>query len=131
MAQRKLTKEQSAKFYEEYVKAKTVGNYAGEVLTEPVWRNQVEELLAEDATGVNWSNTEIRRASHQIARADSWSSRQIRALEKNFGNSEGEMEAFQDAFGRKSISSVARHNQAQFYQFLKGYSNDWNVYFNS
>ena len=38
MSQRKLTKEQVDKFYTDYVRMKTKGNYAGKVLDEKVWK---------------------------------------------------------------------------------------------
>lgn len=134
MSQRKLTKEQVDKFYTDYVRMKTKGNYAGKVLDEKVWKNQVEELLSEDATGVNWSNTEIRKASHQIARSDSWSRKQVQQLEKNLTKEVNAdvVAAIKEEFGENvSISTLARQKQGLLFQFLSAYSGDWNQYFNS
>lgn len=134
MAQRKLTVEQEEKFYNDYVRMKTQGNYAGKVLGKKVWKNQVEELLSEDATGKNWSNTEIRKASHQVARTDSWSRRQIQALERNLAKETNAdvVEAIKQEFGSNiSIPNLIRQKQGVMFGFLTGYSDNWNEYFNS
>ena len=136
MAQRRLTKEQIDKFYTEYTRMKTIGNYAGELMGVAEWKNQMEELLAEDATGVNWSNTEIRKASHQLARQNSWSKKQISALIENILKSDREDAvelriAMIEAFGPVNLESLIKKNQAVVYQFLMNYSGNWNQYFNS
>lgn len=134
MAQRKLTVEQEDKFYNDYVRMKTQGNYAGKVLDKKVWKNQVEELLSEDATGKNWSNTEIRKASHQVARTDSWSRKQVQQLEKNLAKEANVdvVSAIKEEFGENvSISTLVRQKQGVLFQFLSAYSDNWNEYFNS
>jgi hypothetical protein len=134
MAQRKLTVEQEDKFYADYVRMKTKGNYAGKVLDKKVWKNQVEEMLSEDATGKNWSNTEIRKASHQLARNDSWSRRQVQALERNLAKETNAdvIEALKAEFGDNvSIPNLIRQKQGVMFGFLTGYSDNWNEYFNS
>ena len=134
MAQRKLTAEQEEKFYQDYVRMKTQGNYAGKVLDKKVWKNQVEELLSEDATGYNWSNTEIRKASHQVARTDSWSRKQLQTLERNLAKETNAdvVEAIKEEFGENvSISTLIRQKQGVLFGFLAGYSENWNEYFNS
>lgn len=134
MAQRKLTVEQEDKFYKDYVRMKTQGNYAGKVLDKKVWKNQVEELLSEDATGKNWSNTEIRKASHQVARTDSWSRKQTQMLERNLAKETNAdlVKAIKEEFGENvSISTLVRQKQGVLFQFLVDYSPNWNEYFNS
>lgn len=134
MAQRKLTAEQVDRFYADYVRMKTKGNYAGNVFDRDVWQNQVEELLGEDATGKNWSNTEIRKASHQVARTDSWSRKQVQQLEKNLTKEVNAdvVRAIKEEFGENaSISTLVRQKQGVLFQFLSAYSGDWNQYFNS
>lgn len=134
MAQRKLTAEQVDRFYKDYVRMKTQGNYAGNVLDKKVWQNQVEELLSEDATGNNWSNTEIRKASHQVARKDSWSRQRVQALERNLAKETNAdvVEAIKREFGENvSIPTLIRQKQGALFQFLTAYSGNWNEYFNS
>jgi hypothetical protein len=125
MAQRKLTVEQEDRFYKDYVRMKTQGNYAGQVLDRKVWKNKVEDLLSDDATGNNWSNTEIRKASHQVARGDSWSREQVRALERNLAKETNAdvVEAIKREFGENtSIHTLINKKQGVLFQFLQGYS---------
>lgn len=135
MAQTRLTKEQLDNFYNEYTKMKSK-NYAGSPMDKLVWKNQIEEILSEDATGKNWSNTEIRKANHQLARQNSWSRKQEKALIENIVYSEEERmvntrNALRKEFGNVNLETFIRKNQGVVFQFLQGYSGDWNEYFNS
>lgn len=141
MAQTRLTKEQIDRFYNDYVRIKTKGNYAGIPMEREVWRNQMEELLVEEATGKNWSNTEIRRVSHLLARGDAWSRKKVNAFEyymtKEFdpndelgAERDKLLEAIREEFG-EDPRKVLRQKQGALFQFLLAYSGDWNQYFNS
>ena len=111
-------------------------NYAGSPMDKLVWKNQIEEILSEDATGKNWSNTEIRKANHQLARQNSWSRKQEKSLINNivYGEDEKMKEtrnALRKEFGNVNLETFIRKNQGIVFQFLQGYSGDWNEYFNS
>lgn len=135
MAQTRLTKEQLDNFYREYERMKSK-NYAGVPMDKLVWKNQIEEILNEDATGKNWSNTEIRKANHQLARQNSWSRKQEKSLINSIVYSEDEKmketrNALRKEFGNVNLETFIRKNQGIVFQFLQDYSGDWNEYFNS
>lgn len=135
MSQTRLTKEQLDNFYSEYERMKSK-NYAGSPMDKLVWKNQIEEILSEDATGKNWSNTEIRKANHQLARQNSWSRKQEKSLINNIMYGEDERmkntrDALRKEFGNVNLETFIKKNQGAVFQFLQGYSGDWNEYFNS
>lgn len=101
-----------------------------------VWKNQIEEILNEDATGKNWSNTEIRKATHQLARQDSWSRKQEKALIHNIVYGESDYlkdtrEALKREFGDVNLETFIKRNLGAVSRFLASYSMNWNEYFNS
>jgi dsDNA-specific endonuclease/ATPase MutS2 len=135
MSQTRLTKEQTDRFFKEYERIKSK-NYFGSIMDKSVWKNQIEEILNEDATGRNWSNTEIRRATHQLARQDSWSRKQEKALIHNIVYGESDYlkdtrEALKQEFGDVNLETFIKRNLGAVSRFLASYSWNWNEYFNS
>lgn len=131
--QTRLTPEQVDTFYKEY-KIQKEKKFAGEVLDKKIWKSQIELYLNEEnLDSANWSNTDIRKANRLFLRQGSWSDKQIAALQKNFVKDTEAMNAFALETGVRvqDIPRMIRNESGVVFAFLKGYSSDWNEYFNS
>ena len=131
--QTRLTPVQVDIFYNEY-KIQKEKKFAGDVLSKKVWKSEMELYLnSENIQAVNWSNTDIRKANRRFLRSNSWSDKQIEALQRNFIKDEKAVEAFAASTGIRpqDIARAIKTESGVVYSFLKDYSADWNEYFNS
>lgn len=131
--QTRLTQEQVDKFYAEY-KIQKEKKFAGDILDKKIWKNEMELYLnQENINSVNWTNTDIRKANRMFLRSGSWTDKQIAALQRNFVNDPDAVAAFIAETGTRpqDINRTIRDESGVVYAFLKGYSADWNEYFNS
>lgn len=142
--QTRLTKEQIDKFYQEYVTRKSK-KFAGDLLDKKIWKNELELLMnTEVETGVNWSNTEIRKANELLIREGGWSRKQTEAFVNNVVKAEGDSElgTIKKEIMRhfnvreQDLERFVRENQGKIYSYLTSMTEDgliasWNEYFNS
>lgn len=131
--QTRLTPEQVDTFYKEY-KIQKEKKFAGDVLEKKIWKSQIELYLNEEnINSVNWSNTDIRKANRLFLRQGSWSDKQIEALQRNFVKDTEAVAAFASETGARiqDIPRMIRNESGVVYSFLRGYSANWNEYFNS
>lgn len=131
--QTRLTPEQVDKFYAEY-KIQKEKKFAGDILDKKVWKSEMELYLNEEnINSVNWTNTDIRKANRLFLRQNSWSDKQIAALQRNFVNDTEAVAAFSAETGIRpqDVSRAIKNESGTVFAFLKSYSADWNEYFNS
>lgn len=132
MAKQRLTKAQIEKYYGEYVKIKSK-NYAGKIMTEQQWKDDVETILQKKYGDEKWSNSKIREVSIRSAKREAWTDKQLEAFKRNFTKDADAMEAFQREFADSNVGfdRFLENNQGFVFAFLQGYSDNWNEYFNS
>ena len=130
---RHLTPSQVKQYYGEYVSTKK-RRVAGEILDIATWKNEVEEYLDRHAKqgGPTYSKTAIKEASHRVLMAEQFSQKQFSALEENFkkDKNSGMWKELTEKYPEINPYNL-RQNAAVIYSFMKGYSDDWNEYFNS
>lgn len=132
MAKQRLTQAQIDKYYGEYVKIKSK-NYAGRIMTEQEWKDDVETILQKKYGDEKWSNSKIRDVSIRSAKREAWTDKQLEAFKRNFTKDADAMEAFQREFADNNVGfdRFVENNQGFVFAFLQGYSDNWNEYFNS
>lgn len=131
--QTRLTPEQVDKFYAEY-KIQKEKKFAGDVLDKKTWKSELELYLSQESKStINWTNTEIRNANRLFLRSNSWTGKQIAALQRNFANDEAAAAALVAETGIRpqDIPHLIKNESGVVYAFLKNYSANWNEYFNS
>lgn len=129
--QTRLTPEQLDKFYGEYVRMKQK-KFAGDIMDKKVWKSQVELIMIEELnTGMNWSNTEIRRANRLLMRSGEWTDKQVNAFLRNVDEELKAAIIIEFNLRPQDFNNFVMANHGAIFQFLQNWSNDWNEYFNS
>lgn len=141
---RRLTKAQIDEYYAEY--RKLSNTYKESPMDKITWAAVMEENLNRHATdkGAHFSKTAIKNANRRIILADQFSYKQREALRESFKRGlaapvtektsdidEARMwKEFKKAHPEVTPYNISQHTNV-FYQWLTGYSGDWNQYFNS
>ena len=139
-----LTTKQAGENYREYVRMKS--RLGGEIYDFDTWRATIETYLDTHASPIGrfYSKTAIRDANYRVAQAGHFTGKQLAAIRDSYrrGLAASPVEGESDISERKVWNAFrAAHpnigpddigkNARILWDFLQGYSGNWNQYFNS